>query len=75
MPVSPTGHLKENLDSFYVTDSPLSITDIAELASFTDYPLGDLPVSRIGQLKKSLEHLNVTDSPLCAANIAELAMF
>ena len=34
VPVSPTGQFKLNLDSFYVTDSPLSVTNIAELAMF-----------------------------------------
>ena len=43
------------LDSFYVTDSPLSVTTIAERAkfysSFNDYPLGDSPVCSNGQFK------------------------
>ena len=34
VPVSPTGQFKQNLDGFYVTDSPLSVTNIAELAMF-----------------------------------------
>ena len=33
-PVSQTGQFKQNLDSFYVTDSPLSVTNIAEMAMF-----------------------------------------
>ena len=33
-PVSQTGELKQNLDSFYGTDSPLSVTNIAEMALF-----------------------------------------
>ena len=32
-PPSPTGQFKQSLDSFYVTDSPLSITNIAEMAT------------------------------------------
>ena len=28
-PVSQTGEFKQSLDSFYVTDSPLSVTNIA----------------------------------------------
>ena len=32
--ISPTGQFKQSLDSFYVTDSPLSGTNIAELAMF-----------------------------------------
>ena len=33
VPVSPTGQFKQSLDSFYVTDSPLSGTNIAEMAN------------------------------------------
>ena len=33
-PVSQTGELKQSLDSFYVTDSPLSVTNIAERHCF-----------------------------------------
>ena len=33
-PVSRTGQFKQSLDSFYVTDSPLSVTNIAEMAMF-----------------------------------------
>ena len=33
-PVSPTCEFKQSLDSFYVTDSPLSVTNIAEMALF-----------------------------------------
>ena len=32
--VSQTGEFKQNLDSFYVTHSPLSVTNIAEMALF-----------------------------------------
>ena len=32
--VSPTGQFKQSLDSFYVTDSPLSVTNIAEKQCF-----------------------------------------
>ena len=31
-PISPTVQFKQSLDSFYVTDSPLSVTNIAEMA-------------------------------------------
>ena len=34
VPVSPTGQFKQSLDSFYVTDSPLSVTNIAQMAIF-----------------------------------------
>ena len=50
-PVSPTGQFKQSLDSFYVTDSPLSVTNMDELASFNDYSLGDRPVSPTNQFK------------------------
>ena len=33
-PVSQTGEFKQSLDSFFVTDSPLSVTNIAEMALF-----------------------------------------
>ena len=33
-PVSLTGKFKQSLDSLYVTDSPLSVTNIAEMAIF-----------------------------------------
>ena len=33
-PISPTGQFKQILDSFYVTDSPLSVTNIAQMAMF-----------------------------------------
>ena len=33
-PVSQTGEFKQSLDSFYVADSPLSVTNIAEMSLF-----------------------------------------
>ena len=33
-PISPTGEFKQSLDGFYVTDSPLSVTNIAQMAMF-----------------------------------------
>ena len=33
-PISPTGQFKQSLDSFYVTDSPLIVTNIVEMAMF-----------------------------------------
>ena len=33
-PISPTGQFKQSLDSFYVTDSPLCVTHIAQMAMF-----------------------------------------
>ena len=35
-PISPTGQFKQSLDRFYVTDSPLSITNKAEMLYKTD---------------------------------------
>ena len=52
---------KQSLDSFYVTDSPLGFTNIAEMAmfyikltSFDDFPLEVGPISPTGQFKQSL---------------------
>ena len=82
MPVSPTGQFKQSLNSFYVTDSPLSVTNIVQLAmlyiklsSLDDFPLEDGPISPTGQFKQSLDSFYVTDSPICVTNIAQLAMF
>ena len=82
MPVSQTGQFKQSLDSFYVTYSPLSITNIAETAMFyikmtilNDFPLEEEPVSPTGQFKQSLGSVYVTDSPLSVTNIAQMVMF
>ena len=55
-PVSRTNQFKQSLDSLYVTDSPLSVTNIAEMAMFyikltslDDFPLEDGPISPTGQ--------------------------
>ena len=57
-PVSPTGQFKQSLDSFYVTDSPLSVTNIAEMAMFyikmtslSDFPQQEVAVSPTGEFK------------------------
>ena len=70
-PVSQTGEFKQRLDSFYVTDSPLSVTNIAEMAVFylnwpvlMIFPYREGPVSPNGQFKQSLDGFYVTDSPL-----------
>ena len=34
-PISPSSQFKQSLYSFYVTDSPLSVTNIAEMQCFT----------------------------------------
>ena len=88
-PISPTGQFKQSLDSFYVTDSPLSVTNIAQMSMFyikltslDDFPLEDgpispmeEPVSRRSQFKQSLDSFYVTDSPFSVTNIAEMASF
>ena len=78
----PTGQFKKRFDSFYVSYSPLSVTNIAEMAMFyikmsilNDFPLDDEPVSRTGQFKQSLDSFYVTDSPLSVTTIAQMAMF
>ena len=65
----------------YVTDSPLSATNIAEMAMFykkqtslTDFPLEEGPISPTGQFKQSLYSFYVLYSPLNVTNIAEMAM-
>ena len=88
-PISPTGQFKQSLDSFYVTDSPLIVTNIAEmtmlyikLTSLNDFPLEEgpispmeEPVSRRSQFKQSLDSFYVTDSPFSVTSIAEMASF
>ena len=69
-PISQTGHFKQSLDSFYVTDSPLSVINIAQmeifyikLTSLKDLPLEEVPVNPTGQFKQSLDSFYVTNSP------------
>ena len=57
-PVSQTAEFKLNLDSFYDTDSPLSVTNIAEMAMFysnwpalMNFPLDEGPVSQPSEFK------------------------
>ena len=73
---------KQILDSFYDTDSPLCVTNIAEMAMFylnwpvlIIFPLQDGPVSQTGEFKQSLDCFYVTDSPLSVTKIAEMALF
>ena len=68
--------------TFPATDSPLNVTNIAEMAmfyikltSFDDFPLEDEPISLTAQFKQSLDSFYVTDSPLCVTNIAQMAIF
>ena len=72
-PISPTGQFKQSLDSFYVTDSPLSVTNIAQMAikltSLNDFSLQEVPTGQ------SLDSFYVTDSPLRITIIAEMVMF
>ena len=80
-PVSQTGEFKQSLDSFYVTDSPLSVTNLAEwqflfkLISVNDFPLVEGPVSQTSEFKQCFDSFYVTDSPLSLINIAEMALF
>ena len=64
-----------------MTDSPLSVTNIAEMAMFyikmtilNDFSLDEVPVSPTGEFKQSLDSFYVTDSPLTVTNITEMAM-
>ena len=57
-PISSTDQLKQSLDSFSVTDSPLNVTNIAQMAmlyikltSLNDFPLEEVPVSPTGLFK------------------------
>ena len=53
-PISPTGQFKKSLDSFYVADSPLSVTNIRsangnvlfKLTSLNDFPLEEVPIGK-----------------------------
>ena len=66
----------------YVTDSPLSVTNIAEMSMFyikltslNDFPLEEGQISPTGQFKQSLDSFYVTDSPLSVTNIAQMSIF
>ena len=70
-PVSQTSEFKQCFDSFYVTDSPLRVTNIAEMALFyliwpvlMIFHLQEGPVSQTGEFKQSVYSFYVTDSPL-----------
>ena len=75
----PTG---QSLDSYCVTDSPLSVTNIAEMAMFyikmtilNDFSLEEVLVTPTSQFKESLGCFYDTDSPLSVTNIAQMAIF
>ena len=61
VPVSPTGQFKQSPDSFYVTDSPLSVTSILQTAMFytkmtslNDFPIEEGPIVQMVSLNKVL---------------------
>ena len=62
-------------DSFYLTDSPLSVTNIAELAMiYLNWPV--LMIFPYGTRQiVQLNRFYFADSPLSVTNIAELAKF
>ena len=81
-PVSQTGEFKQSLDSFYVTDSPLSVINISEMVLFylnrpvlMIFTLKEGLVSQTCEFKQILDSFYDTDSPLCVTNIAEMANF
>ena len=81
-PVSPIGQFKQSLEIFVVTDSPLSVTNIAELAMFRikvtslrDFSLEEGLISPTCLFKQSLDSCYVTGSPLRVTNTAKMAMF
>ena len=62
-----------------MADSPLSVTNIAEMAMFSikltslnNFPIEEGPV---GQFKQSLDSFYVSYSPLSITNTAEMEMF
>ena len=68
--------------SFYVTESPLSVTNTAEMAMFcikptilSDFSEEEGPISPTGQFKESLDSFYVTGSPLRVTNLAEMQCF
>ena len=61
-PVSQTCEFKQIRDCFYDTDSPLSVTNIAEMAlfysnqpDFINFPLDELPVSQTIEFKQCFD--------------------
>ena len=59
-PVSQTGEFKQSFDSFYVTDSPLSVTNIAEMSLFyLNWPVLMIFPYRKGQLVQIVSLNNV----------------
>ena len=61
-PVSQTGEFKQSLDSFYVTESHLSVINIAEMALFysnwpvfMNFQLDEGPVSQTSEFKQCFD--------------------
>ena len=61
-PVSQTCEFKQIRDCFYGTDSPLSVTNIAEMAlfysnwpAFMNFPLDEGPVSQTIEFKQCFD--------------------
>ena len=61
-PISATGQFKQSFDSFYATDSPLSVTNIEEMAMFyieltslNDLPLEEGQLVQLVRLSKVLK--------------------
>ena len=78
-PDNRSGQFKQ---SFYVTDSSLSVTNTSEMAMFcikrtilSDFTQEEGPISPTDQFKESLDSFYVTDSPLSVTNIAEMQCF
>ena len=70
VPVSQRGEFKQSLDSFYDTDSPLSVTNIAEMAvfysnwpAFMNFLLDERPVSQTSEFKQCFDSFYIIDSP------------
>ena len=82
MRVSPTCQFKQSLDRFYVTDSRLSVTNIAQMAMFyiklttlNHFHLEEGLISPTGEFKQSLDSFYFTDSPLSVTNIHKCQFF
>ena len=59
-PVSQTAEFKQSFDSFYVTNSPLSVTNIAEMALFyLNWPVLMIFPYKKGQLVQMVSLNNV----------------
>ena len=78
-PVRQIGEFKQSLDSFYVTYSLLSGTNIAGMAMFClnwpvlmIFPLEEWPVSQTCEFKQIFDIFYDTDSPLSVTNTAKM---